>query len=77
MTLLKTRLVVSAAVFAANLALSLASGSAQAQAPHHGARPHVAQMETTPAFDTPTKREMSMRADDFSGFCGFSGANAC
>lgn len=81
MTLLKTRIFVSAAVFAANLALSLAYGGAQAHAPHHEARSRALQAQVpsaTRAFGDPApKHEMSMRADDFSGFCGFSGANAC
>ena len=86
MTLLKTRIIASAAVFATNLALSLSSGTAQAQAPHHHAqlasRQHTLQMQApsaAPAFgDVATKREMSIRAEsDFSGFCSFSGANAC
>lgn len=86
MTLLKTRIIVSAAVFAANLALSLSSGTAQAQAPHHGvllaSQQHALQMDApsaAPASDRPAiKREMSMSGEsDFSGFCGFSGPNAC
>jgi hypothetical protein len=87
MTLIKTRIVVAAAVFAANLALSLSYGTAEAEVAHHAMRQpsqhHLQQIDgpsAIPAGANPMmmKREMAMRADDdFSAYCGFSGANAC
>jgi len=87
MTLLRTRIIVSAAVFAANLALSLSYGTAEAQAPRHSAsqmsrshhmvlaEPSEGQAE---AESVTTKPEMTKNSEsDYSGFCGFSGANAC
>lgn len=86
MTPLRTRIIVSAVVFAANLALSLSYGAAEAQAPHHGvrlaSRQHTLQMEEPSSMSAESgpaiKRDMSIGADsDFSRFCGFSGPNAC
>lgn len=87
MTLLRTRIIVSAAVFAANLALSLSYGTAEAQAPrrsdsqtpirHHMvlAEPSEGQAE---AASMTVKPEMTKNpGSKYSEFCGFSGVNAC
>ena len=85
MILPKTRVVAFAAAVAANLALTLSAGAAQAQAPHHGARLAAHQQalpmdarSTVPFGGLAMKHDTPTGADsDFSGFCDFSGANAC
>ena len=86
MTRIRTRIIASAVVFVANMALSLSNGIAEAQSPHRGAiqmshHHHVALPDPTagPAETAPMtmKPETSMHPSDYSGFCGFSGVNAC
>jgi hypothetical protein len=87
MTLMRTRIIVSAAVFAANLVLSLSYGTAEAQASRHGAdqisRLHHGGHAEPSMFSAET-RSTTMQPEitdktyaDYSGFCGFSGVNAC
>jgi hypothetical protein len=86
MTRMRTRIIALAAVFAANLALSLSYGTAEAQSPHRGAtqmshRHHVVHVDRSDAPAEPAplmmKPNMSMHISDYSGFCGLSGVNAC
>ena len=85
MALLKTRIIVSAVVFAANLSLSY--GSAEAQAPPHGTsqasglhrmrlaeRPTIAAEAGSMAMPPETSMNYS---SDYPEFRGFSGLNAC
>ncbi len=84
MILPKARIVALAAAVAANLALALSAGAAQAQAPHHGVRlashQRALPMDARSAmsFGPAMKHDVQIGAgSDFSGFCDFSGANAC
>jgi hypothetical protein len=84
MTLVRTRLIAAAAVFAANLALSLSYGTAEAQAPRHpprqvSHRPPKALAEaggwpaqTAPVTMKPTSANPGC---DVPWFCDFPGAN--
>lgn len=86
MMCMRTRIIASAFVFAANFALSLSCGTAEAQSPHRGAiqmshRHHVVLADPAAgpaeAASLMMKPETSMHPSDYSGFCGFSGVNAC
>jgi hypothetical protein len=86
MTLPRTRLIVSAAVFAANLALSLSYGTAaEAQAPRHSAGQMSRQHHTiltAPSVGSAGAASVTMKPQnspnpscDSPVFCDFSGDN--
>jgi hypothetical protein len=84
--LLKTRIIVSAVVFAANLALSLSYGTAEAQAPRHGpsqaSRPHTMRFAERPAVAEASSKAVKPKTPmnssaDYPEFCSFSRVNAC
>jgi hypothetical protein len=81
---MRTRIIASAVVFAANMVLSRSYGVAEEQLPHLGAirmsHLHHAIFPASKADETASRMmapERSIHPYKYSGFCGLSGVNAC